>query len=113
MPSRYYACRNCGYVLDIVRGVSDEQCRGNDGSILPTDPKRSSIDDVPDIWQCPECMSSREEFEEAPDAAPPDGGDAPLPAPSQPAAPAPRSSPLSGGRRVRPEDLYLREDDPR
>ena len=68
MLSRFYRCRMCGFVVDIQAGVTLDQAHGHEDSVLPPDPTRQGITDVPVIWQCPECNTTVDDFEEYPEA---------------------------------------------
>lgn len=64
MTTRFYRCRNCYFLLDVQRGVTEDEAMGQEDSVLRRDPTRESIDDVELLWRCPMCKSDRDSFEE-------------------------------------------------
>ncbi len=116
MAGHLYTCRNCGFVVDVAKGVSEERAHGNLDCQVAPDPRRQRIDEFPIIWQCPECGSSRDDYEESPDALPPED-EAPVvsdardtPAGQAPIRPSsPRRDPSQSTSS--PDDVYGRDED--
>ena len=48
-----YECSTCGFIYDTALGLPDEGI-----------PAGTAWEDIPDDWVCPECGSSKEDFEQ-------------------------------------------------
>lgn len=51
-PSRKWMCVVCGYIYDEAEGVPDEGI-----------PAGTRWEDVPETWTCPDCGTTKDDFE--------------------------------------------------